>query len=87
MADEGPRLGCSAGELEVGTEFSVDEGRTWWVVRSEPAYLAPGDPDNLALRFMAAPWDSTGLSGWEEFKLDDNQRVLLERTWGSKKET
>lgn len=77
-----PRLGCSASELEVGIEFSCDEGRTWLVVRTEPRY-ATEDTDDTVLRFMASPVESTGLSAWQEVQLEERRHVLLERGWGS----
>ncbi len=81
-ATEELKLGCRVFELEVGTEFSIDEGRTWLVVRTEPRYVSPGTDDPM-LRFMAAPFDSTKLSDWNEVELEDNAHVLLERTWGA----
>lgn len=68
-----------AGELEVGTEFSHDEGRSWLVVRTEPRYLSEA-PECLTLSFMASPAGSS-LSSWEEVRLEDNERVLLDRDW------
>ena len=79
-----PRLGCSASELEVGTEFSSDEGFTWLVVRTEPRYRTH-HPDCTVLRFMASPVESTGLSAWVEVELEDRRHVLLERGWSSTK--
>ena len=75
-------LGCKAGELELGTEFSHDEGRTWLVVRTDPRYATEA-PNDAVLRFMASPAENTGLSAWEEVRLDDSSHVLLERSWGS----
>jgi hypothetical protein len=77
---EEKRLGCKVGELEVGTEFSMNEGRSWWVVRTEPKYLAEA-PEETRLRFMIAPRHSTGLSQWEEYIADENEHVLLEPDW------
>lgn len=74
------RLGCKASELEVGTEFSCDEGFKWLVVRSEPKYVSDA-PECLTLRFMASPAEAPGLSNWEEVKLEDSDHVLLERNW------
>jgi hypothetical protein len=71
-------LGCKAYELEVGTEFSVDEGRTWWVVRTEPKYLDEGCNH---LCFLGTPLGTTSLSLWEEFLLYDSLHVLLEPEW------
>jgi len=76
----GPLLGCKAAELEVGTEFSRDEGRSWLVVRTEPRYVDEA-VDCLTLRFMASPGETTGLSAWEEVRLEDGDHVLLERNW------
>jgi len=86
MSDEGPRLGCSAAELEKGTEFSADEGTTWLVVRTEPRYRTH-HPDCTVLRFMASPAETTGLSAWVEVELEERRHVLLERAWpGNRKE-
>ena len=85
-SEGGPRLGCSASELEVGTEFSMDEGRTWLVVRTEPQYVSE-DIENDDLYFMASPAETTGLSAWERVQVSDRRHVLLERGWpGNKKE-
>lgn len=75
------RLGCMAFALEIGTEFSHDEGRSWLVVRTEPRYLDDSDPDCLTLRFMASPDESPTLSAWTKARLEDNDHVLLERHW------
>jgi hypothetical protein len=75
-----PLLGCKASALEVGMEFSCDEGRSWLVVRTEPRYVDE-DAECLTLRFMASPNETTSLSAWEEVCLEDNDHVLLERNW------
>lgn len=74
------KLGCKASELEVGTEFSMNEGRSWLVVRTEPRYVDEA-VECLTLRFMAAPGETTSLSCWEEVRLEDSDHVLLERGW------
>ncbi len=79
-----PLLGCKASELEVGTEFSMDEGRTWLVVRTEPKYLSDAD-ECLTLRFMASPSEKPWLGAWSEVQLEDRDHVLLERDYGKKK--
>lgn len=73
-------LGCIAGELQVGMEFSCDEGRKWYVVRTEPKYVSE-EPECTMLRFMAAPGETTSLSAWEEFRLDDHDHILFQREW------
>ncbi len=79
-----PVLSCKAHELEVGTEFSCDEGRTWLVVRTELRYVSDS-PECSTLRFMASPAENTSLWAWEEIQLDDWAHVLLERNWGKEK--
>lgn len=74
------RLGCKAYELEVGMEFSCDEGRSWLVVRTDPRYVSPAD-ECLTLRFMASPSETPRPSVWEEVRLEDDDHVLLERHW------
>lgn len=74
------QLGCKASDLEVGTEFSRDEGRTWITVRTEPKYVSE-DLECLTLRFMASPGESTSLSTWEEVRLEERDHVLLNRHW------
>lgn len=74
------KLGCKAWELEIGTEFSCDEGRTWLVVRTTSVYVSE---DSRILRMMCSPLEKTGLSAWEEVQLEDTQHVLLERNWKS----
>ena len=37
---EEPKLGCKVYELEIGTEFSCDEGCSWMVVMTEPRYVS-----------------------------------------------
>ena len=82
--EQSPRLGCKVSDLAVGDEFSCDEGHSWVVVRTEPRYISE-EPECRTLRFMAAPWDSTSLSAWEEIKMEDTDHVLLEREWSSNK--
>jgi hypothetical protein len=79
MIEQG-QLGCKAADLEIGTEFSCDEGRSWLVVRTEPRYVSEA-VECLTLRFMASPGESTSLSTWEEVRLEDSDHVLLERSW------
>lgn len=74
------KLGCKASELEVGIEFSIDEGRSWLVVRAEPKYISE-DPECLTLQFMASPAETTSLSSWEEIILHDSAHVLLNKNW------
>jgi hypothetical protein len=73
-------LGCKAADLEVGTEFSCDQGYKWFVVRTEPRYVSD-EAECLTLRFMASPSEDPSLSAWEEFQLEDTEHVLLERHW------
>ncbi len=78
-----PILGCQAHELEIGTEFSVNEGRTWYVVQTEPRYLSEA-PECLTLVFTVAEFSPKGaIMVWEEMRLEDSDHVLLERTWSS----
>jgi lipopolysaccharide biosynthesis glycosyltransferase len=76
--DPMPKLECKIGDLEVGVEFSYDKGRSWVTVRTEPKYLSD---ESTVLHFMVSPWDDPSLSKWEEFKGDEWDHVLLERTW------
>lgn len=78
--DQSDRLGCKAGELEVGTEFSCDEGRRWLVVRTEPTYVSD-EPECLTLRFMVSPSEAPNLGAWSELRLEDTDHVLLNRHW------
>jgi hypothetical protein len=80
---EEPRLGCKAHELEVGTEFSQDEGRTWLVVMTEPQYRSTEDWDNT-LVFQAGE-SGSGPGRWETVTILDSEHVLLEREWKSEK--
>lgn len=75
------RLGCRVSELEIGMEFSFDEGRNWWVVRTEPKYVDYNSREEFRLTFQIEPWDSCKLSNWETFTRDEREHVLLERTW------
>lgn len=77
------RGSCQAWELEIGAEFSYDEGRTWMVVRTEPRYLSEDD-ECLTLKIMCSPKDSTSLGDWEEVQLGDKVNVLLDSEWKSK---
>lgn len=73
-------LGCKAYELEVGTEFSRDEGYTWLVVRTEPRYVSDA-ADCLTLRFQASPLEEACIGAWQEVELEEDTHVLLERNW------
>lgn len=73
-------LGCFAYELEVGVEFSCDEGRSWQVVRNHPLYVSQ-DPNCNTLRFMASPEESPEPGAWKEILIDDVVRVLLDKNW------
>jgi hypothetical protein len=76
-----PLLGCKAGELEVGMEFSADEGRTWQTVKNIKYVSEESD----VLDIWCQPYDTTSLSATIHLELEDTQHVLLERTWGSEK--
>jgi hypothetical protein len=79
--DKEPLLGCKAYELEVGTEFSYDEGRSWVVVMTEPRYAT----DTLIsddLIFMVGA-SGSGPGKWHEVRLNESEHVLLERNWRS----
>lgn len=71
-------IGCKVHELQPGTEFSCDEGRTWCVLLAEPMYTSI-ESDELDL--WVQPSDDSRLSASFHVILSDRDHVLLERNW------
>jgi hypothetical protein len=69
--------GCSAYELEVGDEFSNDEGRNWLVVRTAPRYEDEEDLQNRTMLCMASQKCDLRTSLWVEVRLEERSHVIL----------